>query len=326
MSRYDQMKYVRCGNSGLLLPRMALGCWYSFAEFDSPENMSALLHQAFDLGITYFDLANNYGPQNGAAEINVGKILKSEFAGYRDELLIATKAGHQMWDGPYGDGGSRKYMLSSLDASLKRLQLDYVDIFYHHRFDPNTPLEETMFALKQAVDSGKTLYVGISKYPLDKAKEAIEIAKKIDLPLIVGQYKYSLLAQDFADSGVKKLITDEGLGSVVFSSLAQGLLTDKYLGGIPADSRMAKDNRFLKRETLSEELVIVLRQLNEIAASRSQTLAQMSLSWVLHQGAHTLIIGASKTQQIIDNAKALDNLDFTSEELDRIHLLLATLD
>lgn len=316
------MEYIRCGVSGLKIPRMALGAWYSFGEKDAYENMRALVKTAFEHGIIYFDLANNYGPPEGEAEINFGKILKQDFAGRRNELVIATKAGHKMWEGPYGDGGSRKYLLSSLDESLKRLGVEYIDIFYHHRYDPETPIEETMLALKQMVDSGKVMYAGISKYPLDKLIEAIRIAREIKLPLIVGQYRVSMLVRDIFDNGVYDELKQEGIGITAFSSLAQGLLTDKYLNGIPEGSRMDKDNRFLKKESLTPGLVEVLNELNGIAKRRNQSLAQLALQWVLAKDIECIILGASKPSQIEDSLKALDDPKLTEDELEEIENLI----
>ncbi|HAO61186.1 MAG TPA: L-glyceraldehyde 3-phosphate reductase [Erysipelotrichaceae bacterium] len=325
MSNYEMMDYIRCGNSGLKLPRMALGAWYSFSENDDYENMRALVKTAFENGITYFDLANNYGPQVGAAEINFGKILKQDFAGRRNELLIATKAGHKMWEGPYGDGGSRKYLLSSLEESLKRLDIDYIDIFYHHRYDPETPIMETMLALKTMVDSGKVLYAGISKYPLSAVKEALQIAKEIRLPLIVGQYKVSMLVQDVFENGVYDELRNNGIGISAFSSLSMGLLTDKYLHGIPEGSRMDKDSRFLKKESLTPQLIEALNKLDVIAKRRQQTLAQLALTWVLSKDVECIILGASKPSQILDNLKAIRSPRLTPEELTEIEGILSEL-
>ncbi len=322
MTQLEPMEYIKCNKSGLKIPRMALGAWYSFGKDDSYETMRLLVKTAFDHGITYFDLANNYGPLEGEAEINFGKILKQDFAGRRNQLVIATKAGHKMWEGPYGDGGSRKYLLSSLDESLKRLGVDYVDIFYHHRYDPETPIEETMLALKQMVDSGKVMYAGISKYPIDALKEAIRIAHEIKLPLIVGQYRVSMLVRDIFENGVYEELKKEGLGITAFSSLAQGLLTDKYLKGIPEGSRMDKDNRFLKKESLTQGLVEALNALNQIAKRRNQSLAQLSLQWVLAKDIECVILGASKPSQIEDSLKALTDPKLTKDELDEIETII----
>lgn len=325
MSNVNEMEYVRCGNSGLKLPRMALGAWYSFGENDAYENMRALVKTAFENGITYFDLANNYGPQNGQAEINFGKILKQDFAGRRNQLVIATKAGHKMWEGPYGDGGSRKYLLNSLDESLERLGVDYIDIFYHHRYDAETPIEETMLALKQMVDSGKVLYVGISKYPVEALHEALRIAKEIRLPLIVGQYRISMLVQDVFENGIYDACREAGVGTVAFSALSQGLLTDKYLHGIPEGSRMDKDNRFLKKESLTPQLIEALKQLNAIATRRNQSLAQLALQWVLSKDVECIILGASRSSQIEDSLKAIKDPKLTVSELDEIAEIISKL-
>ena len=322
MTQYNENEYIRCGLSGLKLPRMALGMWYSFGEKDAYETMRTLVKTAFEHGITYFDLANNYGPPEGEAEINFGKILKQDFASRRNELVIATKAGHKMWEGPYGDGGSRKYLLSSLEESLKRLDVDYIDIFYHHRYDPETPILETMLALKQMVDSGKVMYAGISKYPLDALKEALHIAHEIKLPLIVGQYKVSMLVRDVFENGVYDELKREGLGIVSFSSLAQGLLSDKYLNGIPEGSRMDKDNRFLKKESLTPGLVEALNELNSIAKRRDQSLAQLALQWVLAKNIECIILGASKPSQIEDSLKAIHDPKLTDDELNEIEVII----
>lgn len=325
MSNFDEMEYVRCGNSGLKLPRMALGAWYSFGENDAYENMRELVKTAFEHGITYFDLANNYGPQNGQAEINFGKILKQDFSGRRNQLVIATKAGHKMWEGPYGDGGSRKYLLTSLDESLERLGVDYIDIFYHHRYDAETPIEETMLALKQMVDSGKVLYVGISKYPLEALREALRIAKEIRLPLIVGQYRISMLVQDVFENGIYDACREAGVGTVAFSALSQGLLTDKYLHGIPEGSRMDKDNRFLKKESLTPQLIEALKQLNAIATRRNQSLAQLALQWVLAKDVECIILGASRSSQIEDSLKAIKDPKLTVSEINEIAEIISKL-
>lgn len=317
--RYDTMKYAHCGNSGLQLPRVSLGFWHNFGDTSQYENMKALCFTAFDNGITHFDLANNYGPEYGSAEKNAGKILKENFSAYRDELLISTKAGYDMWKGPYGNWGSRKYLIASLDQSLKRLGLDYVDIFYHHRMDPNTPLEETMTALNQIVVSGKALYVGLSNYDGPTLVKATEILKELHCPFIINQNRYSIFDRTIERNGLKEAARDLGKGIIAFSPLAQGLLSDRYLNGIPEDSRIKLDHRFLKASALTEHRLTQIRELNELAKKRGQTLAEMALSWVLHDGVVTsVLIGASKTSQILDNIKALKNTTFTQEELDLI--------
>ena len=317
--RYDTMKYAHCGSSGLQLPRISLGFWHNFGDTSHYENMKALCFTAFDHGITHFDLANNYGPAYGSAEKNAGKILKENFAAYRDELLISTKAGYDMWEGPYGNWGSRKYLIASLDQSLKRLGLDYVDIFYHHRMDPNTPLEETMTALNQIVVSGKALYVGLSNYDGPTLIKATEILKELHCPFVINQNRYSIFDRTIENNGLKEAAKDLGKGIIAFSPLAQGLLSDRYLNGIPEDSRIKLDHRFLKASALTEHRLEQIRELNEIAKKRGQTLAEMALSWILHDGVVTsVLIGASKTSQILDNIKALENTSFTQEELDLI--------
>jgi len=321
-TRYDAMKYVRVGKSGLKLPAVSLGLWHNFGGVDSFENGRNILRRAFDLGITHFDLANNYGPPPGSAEEMFGKILKTDFAPYRDELIISTKAGYKMWPGPYGDWGSRKYLISSLDQSLKRLGLDYVDIFYHHRPDPETPLEETMMALDHIVRSGKALYVGISNYDAERTKEAIKILKELGTPLLIHQPRYSMFNR-WVEEELLNVLEENGVGSIAYSPLAQGLLTDKYLNGIPEDSRIAKPHGFLKETDLNEDLLDKIRKLNDVAKERGQTLAQMALCWVLRKGRITsVLIGASKVSQIEDNVKALENLAFSEEELERIENIL----
>lgn len=318
-NRYDTMIYNPSGKSGLRLPAVSLGLWHNFGTHDSFENMKLLLQTAFDHGITHFDCANNYGPVPGQAEINLGKILKTSFKGYRDELIISTKAGFTMWDGPYGDFGSRKYLLTSLDQSLKRLDIDYVDIFYHHRMDPNTPLEETMGALAQAVFSGKALYAGISNYDRETTEKAIAIMRDLKCPLIINQVRYSIFDRHIEDDGLKSYCEENGMGLIIFSPLAQGLLSNRYIHGIPDDSRIRKSGRFLNEASLTPERLAAIRTLNEIAAERKQSLAQMSLSWVLKDKPITsVLIGASKTEQILENIAALDHLDFSQDELDRI--------
>jgi L-glyceraldehyde 3-phosphate reductase len=320
--RYDTMKYNRCGKSGLKLPAVSLGLWHNFGGVDVFENSRAMVHRAFDLGITHFDLANNYGPPPGSAEENFGRILKNDLSAYRDELVISTKAGYYMWKGPYGEWGSRKYLLSSLDQSLKRLGVEYVDIFYHHRPDPNTPLEESMGALDSAVRQGKALYVGISNYRAEQAREAIKILKQLGTPCLIHQPSYSMFNRWIEDE-LLDVLEEEGVGSIAFSPLAQGLLTDKYLKGIPQDSRAAKAHGFLKEKDITEEKLDKIRKLNELAAERGQTLAQMAIAWILRDGRVTsVLVGASKVSQVEDNVAALNKLDFSQEELDRIESIL----
>ena len=317
--RYDSMKYFFCGNSGLKLPAVSFGLWHNFGDHADYENMKALCFTAFDNGITHFDLANNYGPEYGSAEVNFGRILKEEFGGYRDELLISTKAGYDMWPGPYGNWGSRKYLLASLDQSLKRMGLDYVDIFYHHRMDPETPLEETMGALAQAVSNGKALYVGLSNYNGEKLTEATAILKDLKCPFVINQNRYSIFDRTIEKNGLKKTAAELKKGIIAFSPLAQGLLTNRYLNEIPEDSRVKKDGRFIKETALTEQRLLQIKKLNELAAERGQSLAEMALSWVLRDGIVTsVLIGASKPQQILDNIKAIHNTSFTDEELDII--------
>jgi L-glyceraldehyde 3-phosphate reductase len=320
--RYDTMKYNRCGKSGLKLPAVSLGLWHNFGGVDTLENSRAMIHRAFDLGITHFDLANNYGPPPGSAEENFGRILKQDLSAYRDELVISTKAGYYMWKGPYGDWGSRKYLLSSLDQSLKRMGLEYVDIFYHHRPDPDTPLEETMGALDSAVRQGKALYVGISNYKAEQAREAIRILKQLGTPCLIHQPSYSMFNR-WIEDGLLDVLEEEGVGSIAFSPLAQGLLTDRYLKGIPEDSRAKKAHGFLKERDITEERLSKIRQLNDLAQERGQTLAQMAVAWILRGGRVTsVLVGTSKVSQVEDNVAALNNLDFSQEELDRIEAIL----
>ncbi|MBQ7371384.1 MAG: L-glyceraldehyde 3-phosphate reductase [Blautia sp.] len=317
--RYEKMKYRRVGKSGLMFPEVSLGFWHNFGSIGNYENMRAICQTAFDNGITQFDLANNYGPVYGSAEENCGRILKQDFGPYRDELVITTKAGYDMWAGPYGDWGSKKYLTASLDQSLKRLGLEYVDIFYHHRMDPETPLEETMEALAQIVRSGKALYAGISNYDEAYTKRAVEIMKELHCPLIINQRKYSIFDRTIEKDGVKKCCKEEGLGIIAFSPLAQGLLTDKYLKGIPEDSRIARDPRFLTKDSLTAETLEKISALNEIAANRGQTLAQMALSWILKDDeVCSVLIGASKPEQILENVVIAGNTDFSKEELEAI--------
>ncbi|MFP4637284.1 MAG: L-glyceraldehyde 3-phosphate reductase [Spirochaetaceae bacterium] len=317
--RYDRMKYNRCGRSGLKLPAVSLGLWHNFGGETSLENARRMMYTAFDLGITHFDLANNYGPPAGSAEKNFGRILREDFAGYRDELLISTKAGYDMWPGPYGNWGSRKYLLASLDQSLQRMGLDYVDIFYSHRFDPDTPLEETMGALASAVRQGKALYVGISSYSARKTAEAAEILDGMGVKLLIHQPSYSMLNR-WVEQGLLDELERRGVGAIAFSPLAQGLLTGKYLGDIPEDSRAKKSPQFFQRDRyLSEENIERIRALNRIAENRGQSLAQMALAWVLHESRITsVLIGASRPEQIKENVAALDNLEFSKDELSEI--------
>ena len=318
-SRYEHMVYNRVGRSGLKFPAVSLGFWHNFGTKDNYDNMKAMCRTAFDQGITQFDLANNYGPVNGAAETNLGRILREDFVPYRDELILTTKAGYTMWDGPYGDWGSKKYLISSLDQSLKRLGVDYVDIFYHHRMDPETPLEETMEALAQIVRSGKALYAGISNYNKEYTERAIAIMKELHCPLIVNQRRYSIFDRGIEQDGVKAYCSEAGMGIIAFSPLAQGLLTDKYLHGIPADSRMARDPRFLKASALTPERLEQIRALDEIAHNRGQSLAQMALSWILKDDeVCSVLIGASRPEQIAENVKIVEKCEFSTEELNRI--------
>lgn len=318
-TRYETMKYNRCGKSGLKLPEVSLGLWHNFGSTAVYENMKSLCFTAFDHGITHFDLANNYGPEPGSAETNFGRIMKEELHAYRDEILVSTKAGYLMWDGPYGDWGSKKYIIASLDQSLKRLGLDYVDIFYHHRMDPETPLEETMETLAQIVRSGKALYVGISNYDGEHMKQAAAILKELHCPYIINQNRYSIFDRTIEKNGLKQAAYEADKGIIAFSPLAQGTLTDRYLNGIPADSRIATDGRFLKASQLTEEKLESIRMLNEIAKERGESLAQMALKWVLKDHVVTsVLIGASKPSQILDNLKVLESADFTEEELKRI--------
>lgn len=317
------MKYNRCGKSGLLLPQISLGLWHNFGSVDNFENAENIAKEAFDKGITHFDLANNYGPVPGSAESNFGKILKNNFQGnLRDELVITTKAGYTMWDGPYGDWGSRKYLLSSLDQSLKRMNLEYVDIFYSHRFDPETPLEETMTALDYAVRSGKALYAGISNYPAEKTKEAAAILKRLGTPCLIHQVKYSMFVRT-PEEGLLDVLEENGVGCIAFSPLAQGLLTDKYLKGIPENSRASKPNSFLKTNDITSEKIQKITQLNTIALNRNQSLAQMALAWLLKDNRITsVLIGASSVGQLNNNIDSINNLDFSEQELVAIENIL----
>ena len=320
-NRYDNMNYNRCGNSGLKLPMVSLGLWHNFGSNASYDNMKEMCFEAFNNGITHFDLANNYGPINGASEENFGRILNKEMLYYRDEMVISTKAGYDMWPGPYGNFGSKKYLVASLDQSLKRMNLDYVDIYYHHRPDSETPLEETMLALDGIVKSGKALYVGISNYNKEQTAAAMKILKDLKTPFIINQRKYSLFERNIEEDGLKQFAAENGCGIIAFCPLAQGILTDKYLHGIPGDSRIAKDGRFLKENDISKERLEQIGALNSIAAERGQSLAQMSLSWILKDDEVTsVLIGASKASQIRENVKIIGHTDFTEEELKRIEL------
>jgi L-glyceraldehyde 3-phosphate reductase len=320
--RYERMSYRRAGRSGLMLPAVSLGLWHNFGSVDPFENARAMVLRAFDLGITHFDLANNYGPAPGSAEETFGRVLRRDLAGYRDELIISTKAGWPMWPGPYGDGGSRKYLLASLDASLRRMGLDYVDIFYHHRPDPDTPVEETMAALDQAVRQGKALYVGISAYDPAGTAEALGILRGLGTPVVIHQPHYHMLDRT-AEDGLLDLLEAEGVGCIVFSPLAQGLLTDRYLDSIPADSRAARPGSFLPKEAVTEELRRRLRCLSEIAARRGQSLAQMAVAWVLrHEAVTSALVGASRVEQVEANVAALHNATFTADELRSIDACL----
>lgn len=314
--RYNKLEYARCGKSGLKLPRVSLGLWHNFGDNNDFKTMQKLCFTAFDNGITHFDLANNYGPPYGSAEINFGRILKQDLKKYRDELLISTKAGYDMWEGPYGNWGSRKYLIASLDQSLKRMGLEYVDIFYHHRMDKDTPLEETMGALNQIVQSGKALYVGLSNYDGETLAKASEILTQMHCPFIINQNRYSIFDRTIENNGLKEMAHKLNKGIIAFSPLAQGLLTDRYLKGIPEDSRIKTDGRFLKAEILTEKKLTQIANLNEIAKQRGQSLAQMALAWILKDNIVTsVLIGASKPEQILMNLEAMNNIAFSSEEL-----------
>ena len=322
-NRYDAMQYRRSGRSGIKLPAISLGLWHNFGGVDNFENSRAMLRRAFDLGITHFDLANNYGPPYGSAEETFGEIFKKDFLPYRDELIISTKAGWDMWPGPYGDFGSRKYMLASLDQSLKRMGLQYVDIFYHHRPDPETPMEESMEALDNAVRSGRALYAGISAYDPKQTAEAVKILRALGTPCLIHQPKYSMFVRD-PEKGLFDVLEKEGVGSIVFSPLAQGLLSDRYLDGIPGDSRAARDF-FLKKKDIGKDKLAKIRALNEIAKQRGQSLAEMAVAWVLRDPRVTsALVGTSKVSQVDDNVAALKNLKFSAEELAKIDKALAS--
>lgn len=321
--RYEVMEYHRCGKSGLMLPAVSLGLWHNFGSNSNMDNMKVLCFTAFDHGITHFDLANNYGPMAGAAEENFGKILNSGLGAYRDELVISTKAGYDMWPGPYGDHGSRKYLIASLDQSLMRMGLPYVDIFYHHRPDPDTPLEETMYALDSIVKSGKALYVGISNYNKEQTQKAVKILTELKTPFIINQRRYSMLDRSIEKDGLKEYAAENGIGIIAFCPLEQGLLTDKYLHGIPEDSRVKTDGRFLKESSITKEKIEKINQLNKIAAQRGQSMAQMALSWILRDGQVTsVLIGASKASQILDNIQIVNHTKFSVDELADIDKIL----
>lgn len=323
-NRYETMTYNRCGRSGLVLPAISLGLWHNFGAVDTFANARDMVLRAFDLGITHFDLANNYGPPPGSAEETFGRILRKELGSYRDELIVSTKAGHPMWPGPYGDWGSRKYLVASLDQSLKRMGLDYVDIFYHHRPDPNTPLEETVAALDQVVRQGKALYVGISSYSPEQTRQAARLLRGLGTPCLIHQPRYSLFDR-WIEQGLLDVLAGEGIGCIVFSPLAQGLLTNKYLDGLPADSRAAKAHGFLRPADITPEKLDQVRRLNGIAQQRGQTLAQMALAWVLrHAGVTSALIGASRVRQIEDGVAALRTTAFQPEELQAIETILAS--
>ncbi len=322
-NRYNSIEYRKCGESGLKLPSVSLGLWHNFGDTGSFENMCQMCFTAFDNGITHFDLANNYGPQPGSAETNFGKILNLHMKNYRDEMVISTKAGYFMWDGPYGDKGSKKYLTASLDQSLKRMNLEYVDIFYHHRMDPETPLYETMWALDSIVKSGKALYVGLSNYDGETMLKAAEILNDLHCPFIINQNRYSIFDRTIENNGILKSAIDAKKGMIIFSPLAQGLLTNRYLFGIPDDSRIKTDGRFLKETSLSPETLEKIAKLNKIAEKRGQTLAQMALAWVYNrEGITSVLIGASKPEQIIENLKMSENLSFTMEELNEIDAIV----
>ena len=325
-TRYDRMTYRRCGRSGLKLPAVSLGLWHNFGSVDPPDEARAMVLRAFDLGITHFDLANNYGPEPGTAEETFGRVLRQDLAGHRDELIISTKAGWRMWPGPYGDHGSRKYLLASLDQSLRRMQLEYVDIFYHHRPDPETPLEESMLALDQAVRVGKALYVGISAYDPEETREALKILRELRTPCIIHQPRYSMLDRRIED-GLLDVLDAEGLGCIVFSPLAQGLLTNRYLRDIPAGSRASKEHGALRPDEVTRERRAQLVRLNEIAAGRGQSLAQLAIAWVLrHEVVTSALIGASRVSQIDDGVAALNNLALSRDELRTLDQALAPME
>lgn len=321
--RYEEMKYRRCGRSGIMLPEISLGLWHNFGDRDDLVKARKILRFAFDHGINHFDLANNYGPPFGSAEENFGKIYRKDFMPFRDELLISSKAGWDMWPGPYGNFGSRKYLISSLDQSLKRMGLDYVDIFYHHRPDPDTPLEETMGALDHIVRQGKALYVGISQYGAERTKRAVEILDQLGTPLLIHQPRYSMFDR-WSEGGLMDVLENTGTGSIVFSPLEQGILTNKYLKGIPEDSRAVRDGRYLNTGQITDEVIKKVRKLNDIAINRGQTMAQLAVAWLLKDDRVTsVLVGVSKTSQLIDNIGALQNTKFSKEELQKIGTILS---
>jgi L-glyceraldehyde 3-phosphate reductase len=322
-ARYDSIEYRKCGESGLKLPSVSLGLWHNFGDNANYDNMCKMCYTAFDNGITHFDIANNYGPKAGAAETNFGKILGKNMKSYRDEMVISTKAGYYMWPGPYGDFGSRKYLISSLDQSLKRLNLDYVDIFYHHRMDKDTPLYETMWALDQIVKSGKALYAGLSNYDGERMREAAKILRALNCPFVINQNRYSILDRTVEKNGLLQSAIEKKKGVIIFSPLAQGLLTNRYLNGIPEDSRIKTDGRFLNEKSLSAERLEQIAKLDKIAQERGQTLAQMALAWVYsREGITSVLIGASKPEQILENLKMTDNVQFSQEELNAIDAIV----
>lgn len=321
-NRYQQMQYRRCGRSGLQLPLLSIGLWHNFGHTDNLETARHLLRTAFDHGITHFDLANNYGPPFGAAEENFGRLFREDWKPYRDELILSTKAGWDMWPGPYGNFGSRKYLIASLDQSLKRMGVDYVDIFYHHRPDPDTPLEETMGALDHIVRQGKALYVGISQYQPAETQRAVELLRQMGTPLLIHQPRYSMMDR-WVEKGLLDVLGKEGVGSIAFSPLEQGLLTDKYLHGLPEDSRAVKDGRYLNKEKITPELIEKIKELNLIARGRGQSLAQMAVAWLLKDPRiTTVLVGASSSKQLLDSIGCLQNLDFSAEELAKIEQVL----
>lgn len=321
-ARYQSMQYRRCGRSGIQLPSVSLGLWHNFGDVDDFENARRIIHLAFDSGITHFDLANNYGPSPGSAETNFGKILKQDLLGHRDELIISSKAGYHMWEGPYGEWGSKKYLVSSLDQSLKRMGLEYVDIFYSHRYDPQTPLEETMSALDLIVRQGKALYAGISNYRNEEASKAIAILKELGTPCLIHQPKYSMFER-WVEGGLLEILEENGVGCIPFSPLAQGLLTDRYLNGIPADSRAGKPHGFLKKEQVTDATLLKIRRLNDVAKKRGQSLAQMALAWILKDPRVTsVLIGASKPEQLSDSLRSLENISFGTDEIRSIEEIL----
>lgn len=318
-SRYESIEYKKCGESGLKLPAVSFGLWHNFGDSADFENMRKMCFTAFDNGITHFDLANNYGPSAGSAELNFGRILNGDMKNYRDEMIVSTKAGYYMWPGPYGEWGSRKYLTASLDQSLKRMGLDYVDIFYHHRPDPNTPLYETMWALADIVRSGKALYIGLSNYDGERMREAARILSELHCPFVINQNRYSIFDRTVEKNGILDAAISEKKGMIIFSPLAQGLLTGRYLNGIPEDSRIKTDGRYLKEQNLTEEVLKKITKLDKIAKNRGQTLAQMALAWVYdHEGITSVLIGASKPEQILENLKMIENHTFTDEELREI--------